>query len=84
MTESQKETLRFYTTNDYLLINGLLWGEDEQKIDIFINLINEDGRAVMAEAPNKAMVFVGIATKKRERDYTKYIKGDSPLLTRWL
>ena len=50
MTESQKETLRFYTTNDYLLINGLLWGEDEQKIDIFINLINEDGRGVMAEA----------------------------------
>ena len=42
MTESQKETLRFYTTNDYLLINGLLWGEDEQKIDIFINLFIEN------------------------------------------
>ena len=50
MTESQKETLRFYTTNDYLLINGLLWEEDEKKIDIFIQLINEDGRAVMSEA----------------------------------
>ena len=50
MTESQKETLRFYTTNDYLLINGLLWGEEEKKIDLFIQLINEDGRAVMAEA----------------------------------
>lgn len=50
MTEAQKETLRFYTTNDYLLINGLLWGEEEKKIDIFIQLINEDGRAVMAEA----------------------------------
>ena len=50
MTDAQKETLRFYTTNDYLLINGLLWGEDEAKIDIFIRLINEDGRAVMAEA----------------------------------
>ena len=50
MTEAQKETLRFYTTNDYLLINGLLWGEDDKKIDIFIRLINEDGRGVMAEA----------------------------------
>ena len=50
MTEAQKETLRFYTTNDYLLINGLLWGTDEKTIDIFIRLINEDGRAVMAEA----------------------------------
>ena len=50
MTEAQKETLRFYTTNDYLLINGLLWGADEKTIDRFIQLINEDGRAVMAEA----------------------------------
>ncbi|MBP3704592.1 MAG: hypothetical protein J6I98_03565 [Clostridia bacterium] len=50
MTEAQKETLRFYTTNDYLLINGLLWGTDEKTIDIFIKLINDDGRAVMAEA----------------------------------
>ena len=50
MTEAQKETLRFYTTNDYLLINGLLWGEDEKIIDVFIKLINDDGRAVMAEA----------------------------------
>ncbi len=50
MTEAQKETLRFYTTNDYLLINGLLWGENEKTIDIFIQLINDDGRCVMAEA----------------------------------
>ena len=50
MTVAQKETLRFYTTNDYLLINGLLWGTDEKTIDIFINLINEDGRGVMSEA----------------------------------
>lgn len=50
MTEAQKETLRFYTTNDYLLINGLLWGEDEKTIDVFIELINDDGRAVMTEA----------------------------------
>ena len=32
MTEAQKETLRFYTTNDYLLINGLLWGEEEKRL----------------------------------------------------
>ena len=50
MTEAQKETLRFYTTNDYLLINGLLWKVEEKTIDVFIQLINEDGRAVMAEA----------------------------------
>lgn len=50
MTEAQKETLRFYTTNDYLLINGLLWGENDKTIDIFIQLINDDGRGVMAEA----------------------------------
>ena len=50
MTEAQKETLRFYTTNDYLLINGLLWKVEEKTIEVFIQLINEDGRAVMAEA----------------------------------
>lgn len=50
MTEAQKETLKFYTTNDYLLINGLLWGEDEKKIDAFIRLINQDGLDVMREA----------------------------------
>ena len=50
MTDAQKETLRFYTTNDYLLINGLLWGENEKTIDEYIKLINDDGRAVMAEA----------------------------------
>ena len=50
MTEEQMETLRFYTTNDYLLINGLLWGEDAETIDQYIRLVNEDGRGVMAEA----------------------------------
>ena len=50
MTESQKETLRFYTTNDYLLINGLLWGETEDVIDRKIHIINQDGRGVMKEA----------------------------------
>ena len=50
MTDAQIETLRFYTTNDYLLINGLLWGVDEKTIDLFIHLINADGRGVMAEA----------------------------------
>lgn len=50
MTEVQKETLRFYTTNDYLLINGLLWGENEKTIAQYIQLINDDGRGVMSEA----------------------------------
>ena len=50
MTEAQKETLNFYTTNDYLLINGLLWGESEKKIDAYIDIINQDGQAVMKEA----------------------------------
>ncbi len=50
MTDAQKETLRFYTTNDYLLINGILWGVDKKTIDFFIELINADGRGVMAEA----------------------------------
>lgn len=50
MTEEQKETLRFYTTNDYLLINGLLWGEKEEVLDQMIHIINQDGRGVMQEA----------------------------------
>lgn len=50
MTEAQKETLRFYTTNSYLLINGLLWGENKETIDKFIKIVNDDGRGVMAEA----------------------------------
>ena len=50
MTQGQKETLRFYTTNDYLLINGLLWGVSEEMIDTFIRIINQDGRGVMQEA----------------------------------
>ena len=50
MTEEQKEILRFYTTNDYLLINGLLWNEKDDVIDEFIRIINEDGRGVMKEA----------------------------------
>ena len=50
MTDEQKETLKFYTTNDYLLINGILWGEDESTIDTLIHIINEDGLGVMKEA----------------------------------
>lgn len=50
MTEAQKESLRFYTTNDYLLINGLLWGKSEITINAYINIINQDGLAVMKEA----------------------------------
>lgn len=50
MTEKQKETLRFYTTNDYLLINGLLWCENKNILIDKIKIINEDGRGVMKEA----------------------------------
>ena len=50
MTEEQKETIRFYTTNDYLLINGLLWNEDRDILLKKIKIINEDGRGVMQEA----------------------------------
>ena len=50
MTEVQKETLRFYTTNDNLLINGLLWGESAETINKYIEIINQDGRATMKEA----------------------------------
>ena len=50
MTVEQKETIKFYTTNDYLLINGILWGEDDEAIDTLIHIINEDGLDVMKEA----------------------------------
>ena len=75
MTESQKETLRFYTTNDYLLINGLLWGENEKTIDSFIKLINDDGRAVMAEAIEQGFdVRWNCSKEEGERLYQIYQK----------
>ena len=70
-----EETLRFYTTNDYLLINGLLWGEEEKKIDIFIQLINEDGREVMAEAIEQGFdVRWNCSEEEGERLYQIYQK----------
>lgn len=75
MTEAQKETLRFYTTNDYLLINGLLWGEDEQTIDRFIRLINDDGRSVMAEAVEQGFdARWNCSREEGERRYQIYQK----------
>ena len=75
MTELQKETLRFYTTNDYLLINGLLWGTDEKVIDIFINIINEDGRGVMTEAIEQGFdVRWNCSKEEGERLYKIYQK----------
>lgn len=75
MTEAQKETLRFYTTNDYLLINGLLWGENEKTIDIFIQLINADGRGVMAEAVEQGFdVRWNCSEEEGERLYQIYQK----------
>ena len=75
MTEEQKETLRFYTTNDYLLINGLLWGEKDKTIDIFIQLINDDGRGVMAEAVDQGFdVRWNCSKEEGERLYQIYQK----------
>ncbi|MDE6242300.1 MAG: ADP-ribosyltransferase [Anaeroplasmataceae bacterium] len=50
MTDEQKNSIRFYTTNDYLLINGILWEENDSYIDDIIKIINADGLAVMHEA----------------------------------
>lgn len=75
MPEAQKETIRFYTTNDYLLINGLLWGENEKTIDIFIQLINDDGRGVMAEAIAQGFdVRWNCSKEEGERIYQIYQK----------
>lgn len=75
MTEAQKETLRFYTTNDYLLINGLLWGENAKTIDRFIQLINDDGRSVMAEAMEQGFdVRWDCSKEEGERLYQVYQK----------
>lgn len=75
MTEIQKETLKFYTTNDYLLINGLLWGENEKKIDAYIRLINQDGRGVMQEAVEMGCdVRWNCSKEEGERLYKTYQK----------
>ena len=75
MTEAQKETLRFYTTNDYLLINGLLWGESEKTINKFIDIINQDGLAVMKEANEMGYdVRWGCNKEDGERLYQIYQK----------
>lgn len=75
MTEAQRETLRFYTTNDYLLINGLLWGENAETINAFIQLINDDGRGVMAEAVEQGCdVRWNCSKEEGERLYRVYQK----------
>ncbi|MBO4234964.1 MAG: hypothetical protein J5928_00795 [Firmicutes bacterium] len=75
MTEAQKETLRFYATNDYLLINGILWGEDEKTIREFIQIINDDGRGVMAEAVEQGFdVRWDCSKEEGERIYQVYQK----------
>lgn len=75
MTESQKETLKFYATNDYLLINGLLWGEDEKKIEAFIRIINQDGLGVMREADEMGCdVRWNCSKEEGERLYKVYQK----------
>lgn len=75
MTEAQKETLQFYTANDYLLINGLLWGEDEKTIEKYIQRINKDGRGVMAEAMEQGFdVRWSCSKAEGERLYQIYQK----------
>ena len=75
MTQGQKETLRFYTTNDYLLINGLLWGVSEEMIDTFIRIINQDGRGVMQEAVEMGFdVRWSCSKEEGERLYKVYQK----------
>ncbi len=75
MTAQQKETLNFYTTNDYLLINGLLWGESEATIDAFIHIINQDGFAVMKEAVEMGFDIRWNCSKEEgERLYRVYQK----------
>lgn len=75
MTEQQKETLNFYTTNDYLLINGLLWGESDDTIDAFIHIINQDGLAVMKEAVEMGFdIRWNCSTEDGERLYKVYQK----------
>ena len=75
MTAQQKETLNFYTTNDYLLINGLLWGESEDTIDAFIHIINQDGLAVMKEAVEMGFdVRWNCSKEEGERLYQVYQK----------
>lgn len=75
MTDEQKETLKFYTTNDYLLINGLLWGVDDQTLDTLIHIINEDGLCVMKEARELGFDVRWNCTKEEgERIYKVYQK----------
>ena len=75
MTDEQKETLKFYTTNDYLLINGLLWGENDQTLDTRIHIINEDGLGVMKEARELGFDVRWNCTKEEgERIYKVYQK----------
>jgi len=81
MTEAQKETLRFYTTNDYLLINGLLWGEDDKTIDIFIKLINDDGRGVMAEAVEQGFDVRWNCSKEDGERLYKIYQNRFPVIT---
>ncbi len=50
---SLKETVFFYTRNDYLIINSLLCDRDEQLLPI-IEIVNEDSKAVLKEAEEGA------------------------------
>lgn len=75
LTKSQKETLKFYTINDYLLINALLWNEDENTIDELIKIINDDGRGVLEEAIKIGFDVRWNCNKERGQEiYKMYVK----------
>ena len=75
MTVEQKETIKFYTTNDYLLINGILWGEGDETIDTLIHIINEDGLGVIKEALKMGFdVRWGCTKAEGEQIYKLYQK----------
>ncbi len=52
MTAAENESLMFYVINDAALINALLWG-DFNNIDKLIDIINNDGMAVIKLALEK-------------------------------
>lgn len=75
LSRDQKETLKFYTTNDYLLINALLWEEDDSTIDELIKIINDDGRGVLQEAIEMGFDVRWNCSKERgEEIYEIYTK----------
>lgn len=49
MNNEQKESIYFYSTNDYLIINSIMWGNMQGALN-GIKIANQDAKAVMKEA----------------------------------